>query len=252
MIPITSMAYLLSSAIPSVYKRCEITTISNSAKSALVSEGFSPEKVHVAYPGLSNSWIDIVKSHRWIERPNNSIVYLGRLKRYKGVQDILQSIPLIKRRIPNIKLRIIGKGDFEPVLRQMVSSAGIDQNVEFCGYVTEENKARMLNEASLYVCTSSDEGGWTIAVVEAMSAGVPVLVTKSQIDVIDGGSTGRMLSSTDPNMIAENVIALLEDHSLWSTLSKNSRDFSKRFSSDNAASITLEALKKAANCIERQ
>jgi len=83
-----------------------------------------------------------------------------------------------------------------------------------------------------------------------MSAGVPVLVTGSQIDVIDGGSTGRLLGGTDPNMIAENVIALLEDHSTWSALSKNSKDFSKRFSSENAALITLEALKKAVNRIE--
>ena len=215
MMPAAGAAYLLSSTIPSVYKKCEITTISNFAKDALVEEGFDSNKVHVASPGLSNSWIEIAKTREWIERPNNSIVYLGRLKKYKGVQDILHAIPLIRRRIPDIKLSIIGKGDYEPILRRMVESLGIQQNVDFSGFVSEREKARMLNEASLYVCTSRDEGGWTITAIEAMSMGVPVLVTKSQIDVINGGFTGRLLKNEEPSEIAQNAVTLLEDRILW-------------------------------------
>jgi len=245
MIPLASVAYLLSSAIPRVYKKCEVTTISNASKEALESEGFSSERIHVAYPGLSNSWLEIIRKQGWIERPNHSIVYLGRLKKYKGVQDLLHAIPAMRKKIPGIKLRIVGKGDYEPILRSLVNSLGIEQNVEFCGFVSERKKARILSESSLYVCTSLDEGGWTIAAVEAMSAGVPVLVTKSQIDVIGDGRTGRLLRSSDPETIAENAVDLLQDRNAWSILSKNSIDFSKRFNWDNTAAITLEALQRA-------
>lgn len=245
MIPAASIAYLLSSAIPGVYNQCEITTISTSSKAALMKEGFDSNRIHVAYPGLSDSWMNLVKNPQWIDRPNNSIVYLGRLKKYKGVQDILNAIPLVRKTIPEIRLKIIGKGDYEPALREIVNSLGIQHNIEFCGFVSEQEKARILNQASLYICTSLDEGGWTIAAIEAMSAGLPVLVTKSQADILNGGLTGRLLRNEKSSEIAEKVITLLQDRFLWSELSKNALEFSRKFNWDSAASVTLEALRKA-------
>jgi len=245
MLPVASVAYLFSSTIPVVYRNCEITTISNASKEALINKGFKSEKVHVAYPGLSNGWHNVLKHVGGITRPNHSLVYLGRLKKYKGVQDILYALPSVKAEIPDVKFRIIGKGDFEPMLRRIVESLGIRDNVEFCGFVSEEDKARILKESSLYVCTSRDEGGWTIAAVEAMSAGVPVLVTRSQLDVIADGKTGRLLENIDPFTIARNIISLLQDQSAWSELSAGSLEFSKNFNWDDTASVSLEALKKA-------
>ncbi|MDA4131268.1 MAG: glycosyltransferase family 4 protein [Thaumarchaeota archaeon] len=246
MLPIASVAYALSSAIPAVYKNCEITTISNASKEVLVSRGFTSKKVHVAYPGMSDSWPSTLTLTPDIDRPNHSVVYLGRLKKYKGVQDILRALPLIKREIHDIKLRIIGKGDFEPTLRNMVDSLGIQDQVEFCGFVSEIEKARILKESSVYICTSRDEGGWTISAVEAMSAGVPLLVTKSQLDVLDGGKTGWLLENEDPALIAQKVIQMLQDRSLWASLSSSSLRYSKNFNWDGTASKTFEALKKAA------
>jgi glycosyltransferase involved in cell wall biosynthesis len=245
MLPAASIAYLLSSSIPTVYKNCEITTISNTSRMALMGAGFDSGRIHVAYPGLSDIWTNTLKNERYNQRSRHSIVYLGRLKKYKGVQDILYALPAIRKKFPDIRFRIIGKGDYERILRSIVETLGIQEVVEFCGFVTEEEKARILQESSLYVCTSLDEGGWTIAAVEAMSAGVPVLVTKSQLDVLAGGLTGRLLKSSEPKMIADSVISILDDDSLWTEFSKNSLEFSKKFNWDNTASNTLVALKKA-------
>jgi glycosyltransferase involved in cell wall biosynthesis len=245
MLPAASAAYVFSSAIPAVYKRCEISTISNASKDVLVSKGFSSQRVHVAYPGLPDDWRITLKRTKDIERPNHNLIYLGRLKKYKGVQDILHAIPLIKAEIPDIKFRIVGKGDFEPVLRSIAHSLNIEANVQFCGFVSEDEKAQILKDSSLYVCTSRDEGGWTIAAAESMSAGVPVLVTKSQIDILAKGKTGWLLENEEPRTIAEKVIQLLQDRTTWNSFSTNSLDFSKNFTWDQTASATMKALKKA-------
>ena len=248
MLPMAAVAYAISSMIPRIYKKCHVTTISQSSKEALVKSGFEEKKVHVAYPGVSSLWMKIVgvDNREFKEnRPETTIVYLGRVKKYKGIQDILRAIPEIKREIPNIKLRIVGRGDFEQDLREIVKSLGIQDYIEFCGFVSEEHKAEILKSSSLYVCTSLDEGGWTIAAVEAMSAGVPVLVSESQKDVVNDGKNGVLLASADPKVIAREVVTMLSDKSNWEIYSSNAKQFSKQFTWENTANATLCVLEEA-------
>jgi glycosyltransferase involved in cell wall biosynthesis len=251
MFPMAAMAYAISSTIPMVYRKCQITTISQSSKEALVRQGFDGNKVHVAYPGISQDWIKLVDTFdSEDERPDPTIIYLGRLKKYKGVQDILYAIPAIARDLPGIKLRIVGRGDFERTLHEIVQSLQIHEKVEFCGFVSEERKAEMLRSASIYVCTSLDEGGWTIAAVEALSAGVPVIVTESQKDIVNHGRNGVLLTRATPQAIARNVIDMLSVKSVWKTYSANSKSFSKQFTWENTAKVTLSVLNDAFICLD--
>ena len=111
--------------------------------------------------------------------------------------------------------------------------------------INEEHKAEILKSSSLYVCTSLDEGGWTIAAVEAMSAGVPVLVSESQKDVVNDGKNGVLLASADPKVIAREVVTMLSDKSNWEIYSSNAKQFSKQFTWENTANATLCVLEEA-------
>jgi glycosyltransferase involved in cell wall biosynthesis len=244
-LPIAIGAYFASSTMATVYRKCEATTISESSKGRLIEEGFQKTRVHVASPGISGELRRILDSVPESVRPNSTIVYLGRLKKYKGVQDLIKAIVPLSKKIPNIRLLIIGKGDYEPELRSLTSSLGLDNNVTFCGFVSEREKASLLKSASLYVCTSADEGGWTISAVEAMAAGVPILVTASQIDLLNEGSNGCLLTMTTPDSISNSVYSMLADQELWRAFSLHARSYSKNFSWDDTARLTLAALKKA-------
>lgn len=238
-------AYVASSAIPAVYRGCTVTTISKYSKKRLVEEGFREEFVHVAYPGVSEEFLSMVESAPEVERPNSTLVYLGRLKRYKGVDDLIRAMVLIRRRIPDARLLIIGKGDYKGYLRRLVEEIGLGDDVTFCGFVSEEEKAALLKSASLYVCTSKDEGGWTISGVEAMAAGVPLVVTDSQRDLIDDGSNGVLLPNSSPAVIAEASCALLENGEAWHARSSSAAKFSKRFNWDATAARTMDVIRAA-------
>ncbi len=243
--PLLLCAYGLSSAIPSVYRMSNVTTISGLAKARLIQLGFSDEKVSVARPGISDEFRVLLEKQPVCRRPNSTMVYLGRLKKYKGVQDIINALDLLVKRVPDIRLIVIGKGDYEFALRDLVSRRGLADRVVFCGFVSEEEKAALLSSASLYVCTSRDEGGWTIAAVEAMAAGVPILVTSSQQDLLEEGSNGFLLTSSDPQVIADSVCRILQSEAAWRKLSANAISFSKQFNWDRTAESTMAVLKMA-------
>lgn len=245
--PLLIVAYAASYLIPRVYSKHEVVTISEASKRRLVEEGFNDKSVVVANPGLSEDYLNLVKGRRSVNRPNSTIVYLGRLKKYKGVQDILRALTLIKERIPSIQLLIVGKGDFEQELKMIAKTLHLEEQVKFCGFVSEKEKAELLLSSSLYVCTSSDEGGWTIAAIEAMAAGVPALVTESQIDVLNDGLNGLLLESQTPELIAEKICHCLLNPPLWKELSDNALHFSQLYNWDNTAKNTWVALSRAAS-----
>lgn len=239
-------AFAASSVIPALYKKCNVATISRYSKRRLVEEGFQADQVQVAYPGVSDGFRHLVEEAPEVERPNSTLVYLGRLKRYKGIEDLILAMPAVRKKIPLARLLVVGKGEYEGTLRALASQLGIGNAVEFCGFLPEEKKAALLKSASLFLCTSKDEGGWTISAVEAMSAGVPILVTSSQMDVVEEGLNGHLLSSTEPDAIARAALSILEDSSVWSRYSANAKEFSGRFSWDSTARTTMLALKRAA------
>jgi glycosyltransferase involved in cell wall biosynthesis len=240
--PLAACAYLASTLIPKVYSQCNIVTISRYAKDILVKRGIEPSMVHVAYPGISDEFHEILDKSKEVERPNHNLVYLGRLKKYKGVQDIIAAVAVLRKRFPDIHLSIMGKGDYEEKLKKLVLSLGLQEHVSFLGFVSESRKAEVLKSSSLFICTSVDEGGWTISAVEAMAAAVPILVTNSQRDLISDKPNGVLLSSPEPSYIAQVVYRILSDPELWKNMSRNALDYSKLFSWDNTSSTTLKVL----------
>jgi glycosyltransferase involved in cell wall biosynthesis len=244
-LPIVMVAFSVSRLIPTVYHDAWVITNTDSSRLKLIQSGFRGEKVFGVPPGISEEFrTDIAKLSN-PDRPNSNVVYLGRLKKYKDVQSVIASLVFLKQEIPNIKLLVIGKGDYEPQLKSQVSSTNLEGHVEFFGYVSEEQKASLLNTASLYVCTSADEGGWTISAIEAMAAGVPALVTPTQIDVIDHGKNGVLLDSPHPKAIASAISVALKDRARWTKMSENAKRFSASINWNDSSSIALEVLVKA-------
>jgi glycosyltransferase involved in cell wall biosynthesis len=236
--------YLLSSSIPLIYRLCEIVTISDYSKIELIRHGFNPSRVHVAYPGIPDNFIKLVNEvDGFVERPNHIIIYVGRLKKYKGVQDILRALPHVRKKIPDVKFWIVGKGDYKKELEKLVKTLNIEDLVVFWGFVSERRKAELLKSSSLFVCTSIDEGGWTISALEAQLCGVPVLLSPSQSNALIHGKTGYLVRDVNPRTLAEQIMKVLNNYELWKILSTNASNWAKDFTWDKTASITLKALR---------
>jgi glycosyltransferase involved in cell wall biosynthesis len=135
----------------------------------------------------------------------------------KGVPYFLDSVPLILQAVPHARFIIFGggfgHGGHEAKLREQAAALGITEYVQFAGF--RPDIERYYCALDLSVLTSLSEG-LSIAVLESMKHGVPVVVTRvgGNPEVVIEGKTGYLVPPRDPQAFAERVVALLRDPDL--------------------------------------
>ena len=241
--PISLVAWLANYLIPFIYSRKVMITISETTRNELVSNGFDASRLFVAKPGVGIDFERLVESIQEPTRPNFRVVYIGRLKKYKRIEIILKAVAILRRSMP-IELIIVGHGDYLDSLRRQVVELGLTGCVRFAGFVNEAEKVAILKSSSVFVCCSIDEGGWTIAGLEALRCGVPLVLTDSQRDLVQLGITG-FITPPQPEIVADKIRAVLEGD--WKNMSFSSYLWSKNYTWKNAAIDALNALSSAIN-----
>ncbi len=141
-----------------------------------------------------------------------SVLFLGRFTRMKGVEVLVDAMRLIsKQRRP--KLVLAGYGPLEGRLREM--TRGLD--VEFTGAVKPEDVRAVMSEAGIYVLPSVYGEGMPNTVLEAMSAGLPVIATKIvgvEGDLVKDGINGLLVTPGKPAELSAAIERLLGDADL--------------------------------------
>jgi len=158
---------------------------------------------------------------RLVER-DNSILYVGRLVRRKGVHILIEAFKILQRRGLEVKLVIGGKGYMEPLLRLLASD--ID-NIVFLGAVSEETKPSLFSEVKVFTLPSLAGESFGVVLLEALSSGTPVVATRvgGVPEIIAEGRDGLLVEPGDSEELAEAVASLLKSPSLWSKMSLNAR-----------------------------
>jgi glycosyltransferase involved in cell wall biosynthesis len=131
-------------------------------------KGYLPSEVPCIPNGVDVEAADSVPE----QQKQYDAVWLGRVHRQKGIDDLMKALQFLAREIPNFRALLIGnlKGALGPRVEQM----GLTQNVEFGGYVSGIEKFRRLKSARLFLMPSLHEG-LPIVVGEALACGVPVV-----------------------------------------------------------------------------
>lgn len=141
------------------------------------------------------------------------VVFLSRLDPMKGFNVLLPAMAAVRAARPEAHLVVAGTGtpEYEAHLRAEVARLGLDAAVTFAGFVGGEDKRRALAQAAVFALPSYREN-FGIAVVEAMAAGVPVVVSPG-VDI--GGELARAGAGTvaerTPEAVAQAILALLAD-----------------------------------------
>ncbi|GAA4874733.1 glycosyltransferase family 4 protein [Kitasatospora terrestris] len=139
-----------------------------------------------------------------------TIGFIGRINEpRKGLPTLLAALPRILAERPGVRLLVAGKGDEAEAVAGLAPE--VRAQVEFLGMVTDEEKARLLRSVDLYVAPNTGGESFGIILVEAMSAGAPVLA--SDLDafrqVLDGGSAGELFPIEDADALADAAVKLL-------------------------------------------
>lgn len=154
-----------------------------------------------------------------------TIMSLRNLKPVYDVESLVKSVPLVLKEIPESKFIIAGKGPEEERLKELAKSLGVSDSVKFIGFILNDELPEYLNSMDVYVSTSLSDAGIAASTAEAMSCGLPVIVTDvaDNKEWVEDGITGFVVPTKDPKLLAEKVIYLLQNENVRKKFGKISR-----------------------------
>jgi glycosyltransferase involved in cell wall biosynthesis len=175
-----------------------------------------------------------------------TILFCGTLTRYKGLDELLQAIKIVKENVPNVKLIVAGNGEILPWLKR-AQELGVSDSIDFCGYVTGEKKINLYNNSTIF-CLPSHYESFGIAALEAMHCGKPVVCTNAGglPDLVKHKVNGLLSPPHDVNKLSENLITLLKNKNLRDSYGNIGKIKAKQnFSSSQSLKNLLETYKKS-------
>jgi glycosyltransferase involved in cell wall biosynthesis len=242
--------YLSEKPIPWIYKGCEFMVISDSTKEDLIRRGLPPDDIHVIHCGIDHRLYHPDPSVR--KDPVPTVIYLGRLKKYKSIDHLLNAFSLVLKRIPQVRLVVVGEGDFKGNLISLANRLGIKDNVEFTGFVDMMEKVRRLQKAWVAVCPSFKEG-WGLTNVEANACGTPVVASNvpGLKDSVVNGKTGILYEYGNVQELSDCLTRILSDADYREELRRGGLTWAEGFSWDEAAEKTFELMEQIATTHKR-
>ncbi|TVP76948.1 MAG: glycosyltransferase family 1 protein [Gemmatimonadales bacterium] len=222
-LPVATLTWLLERPIPRVYQGVPTVAVSESTRTDLAERGIDPERVEVIPNGIDPEVL--VPGPPEDRTPGPSLLYLGRLRRYKRVDLILEAVARLRERGVGVHLTVAGKGPHEGALLRRARELGLgEDSVTFAGFVSEEEKARLLGTSWVHVLTSPREG-WGISNLEAAACATPTVASDSPglRDSVRHGETGWLVPHGDVEALADRLEALLADGPLRRRMGKAAR-----------------------------
>jgi glycosyltransferase involved in cell wall biosynthesis len=153
------------------------------------------------------------------------ILFLGRVHPLKGADTLLSAFASVAARIRDAVLVLAGPDEFglEQSYRAEARRLGLEHRVIFTGMVEGEAKDALLARANLF-CLPSVGEGFSMAVLEALATGVPVLLTPGcHFDEVEQAGAGRVVQKT-PAAIAAAAVELLSDPSQLAAMASAGRE----------------------------
>jgi glycosyltransferase involved in cell wall biosynthesis/O-antigen/teichoic acid export membrane protein len=217
-----------------LYRGSRFLTISNAAAEDITNHGIRPEQIEMNYLGVE---LDAYSPGRRAEHP--MLLYLGRLKRYKRIELLLD----VLEQIPEATLEMAGEGDHREAIEHEIARRGLAPRVLMHGHVSEEKKLELLQRAWANMTASSAEG-WCLSVMEAAACETPsvAMAVGGLPESIADGETGLLAHS--PEELVEKTRLLIHDAELRVRLGAQARERAGEFTWDRAAERNLRVLEE--------
>ena len=156
------------------------------------------------------------------------LISIGRLDKNKNHQLLIDVVLELKNRKIPVHLTIVGEGDERISLQEKIVQLNLSDQLSLVGL--QEKVEMYLWNADLYVHSAITEG-FGLALIEAMSCGLPVVCTdgKGNRDLIQEGENGFMVGERDPKLLADKIELLLKNDNLRLEMGEKARKFAQGF-----------------------
>jgi glycosyltransferase involved in cell wall biosynthesis len=218
-----------------LYRRSQFLTISHASARDIAAHGIPLDQIEVGYLGVESEAFGPGE-----RAPTPELLYLGRLKRYKRIEVVLDALEAV----PEATLHVAGDGDHRPALEREIARRGLAERVVMHGFVDEATKLDLLQRSWVNLTASSAEG-WALTVMEAAACSTPsvALNVGGLGESIVHEQTGLLAAS--PEQLAEQTRRLVRDEQLRDRLGSAALARAREFTWDRTARATLDVLEAA-------
>jgi glycosyltransferase involved in cell wall biosynthesis len=198
-----------------VSRRATMIAVSQNLKEFVIEKvGVSPDRIKVVYNGVDAlppcDETDVRECRKELGLPETDRVVgvVGNLYPVKGHRYLIDALPAVLNKCPDTSFIFAGRGQLEAELKEQVCRLGLDKRVHFLGL--RQDIPRILALLDIFVLPSLSEG-LSMAILEAMIAGKPVVATGvgGNPELVLDGETGFLVPPRDSQALAASVAALL-------------------------------------------
>lgn len=245
--PINFFGKIIEPFYLAVYRDQYFWVPAKSARDELMKLGVSGKKIHIIPCGIEKK----PQKNILAKAENDPIfIFVSRVVKMKGVEDIIQSFRNIVRVFPGAKLWIVGNGDSSYIffLKKIVAKYSLSKNVIFFGFVSEKKKMELLKKANILLHASVKEG-WGLVVIEAASQSTPSVVynVSGLRDSVKNGVTGIVLSANTPEVMAKEAIDLIRNKEKYKSMQRNCLTWASSLRWEKFTKQSLELLEIVAH-----
>ncbi len=220
-----------------------VIAVSMLTKSICVSRyGVRPGKVDVVYNGVDRE-ADQPSAAMNIASQDRIVLFLGRITMQKGPEYFIAAAQRVLEKVENVKFVVAGSGDMATRMIELAAAMGIGHKVLFTGFLRGRDVERVFRMADCYVMPSVSEP-FGIAPLEAMNAGVPVIISK-QSGVSEVLTHALKVDFWDTDEMANKIVAVLRHPPLSDTLRRHGTFELRRLTWEGAAEKCVQSYRRA-------
>lgn len=175
------------------------------------------DKLEIVSPG-----VDINRFHmlEYSYKKGNTILFVGRLDKesqHKGLNYLLDALKIVLNMLPELKLIVVGNGNYINHYKKLVLSIGLMDSVIFTGFLEDGELSSYYNKSDVLVLPSYNMAeGFGMVLIEAQACGTPVIGTNvgGIPYAINDGETGLIVPHSDPQSIANAILKILVNENI--------------------------------------
>ena len=174
----------------------------------------------------------------------NQIIAVGRLHSVKGFDRLLHIWALVSKQCSNWKLKIVGGGEEEATLKNIINELSLNESVILTGTLNHKDTMEEMRKSSIFAMTSHSEG-FPFVLIESLMCSTPVVAFDVRVGpraIVEDGKEGYLIKDKDNEKYAETLIKLMNNKSLRAELSENARIKSKEFIEYNVIEKWIDIL----------
>jgi len=185
---------------------------------------------------------------------NSKILYVGRMdktSKWKGINYLIGAIKIVKQKIPDVKLNLVGEGDALQDYMDQANKLNLNKNISFLGALGGNKLVAKYNYSNLLVLPSISEAeSFGMVLIEAMACKKPVV--GSNIGgipyVIDNGKNGLIIPPKNSQALAEAIIKILENPKIAKKMGEEGyKKVKEKFNLNNQIEETNKVILEALN-----